>query len=58
MRAKSTMPEDTGSRTRHVSERLAVRILPDSERGLRQMATRVIEHPITHILPDLGRVWG
>jgi hypothetical protein len=32
---------------------LPVRIMPVHERGLRQMATRVIEHSITHILPVL-----
>ena len=32
------------------------RIMPVHERGLRQMATRVIEHSITHILPDHERV--
>jgi hypothetical protein len=35
-------------------EHQTMRIMPDPERGLRQMATRVIEHSITHILPDQG----
>jgi hypothetical protein len=34
---------------------LLVLRMPDPERGLRQMATRVIEHSITHILPDHER---
>jgi hypothetical protein len=41
-----------------VMEHLVVGIMPVHERGLRQMATRVIEHSITHILPDMCGLQG